>query len=128
MPLAPTRWSPAVAALHIGLQDRLSPFAERMGHPLRVTDWAQFGFASQWTDKASFAVPSDPTLSMTYFPYFTADSSFGRLSFDMQISFCGVNLVGLAVALGGLFRVSASERTEGHLPHVGGRGGGGGGG
>ena len=64
VPMAPTRWSPAVAALHIGLQDRLNPFAERMGHPLCKTDWAQFEFAVD--RQGEFAVPSDPTLSMTY--------------------------------------------------------------
>ena len=116
VPMAPSRWSPAAAALYIGLQDRLSPLAERMGHSLRITEWAQVEFASGQSRPVRSSERSEP------FDYiFAAYSSFGRL--NMPISFFwGVTLVGLAVAfkLGGWFRVSASERTAGHLPHVSG--------
>ncbi len=70
--------------------------------PLCKTDWAQFELAVD--SPGEFAVPSDPTLSMTYLHV------YGRLllratEFDMQISSWGVNLVGLAVALGRFGRV-----------------------
>ena len=48
-----SRWSPAAAALYIGLQGHLGPFAERMSQSSRIADWEQFEVASGQSDKAS---------------------------------------------------------------------------